>query len=248
MARAGLNISVSTPRVHMPRFLKSALGELGHQRRRRYHRDRRGGVKAPQHRVAPGLRDRNARRDVFRKARRVAGGERVPVPPAVGAHRVADRAFGRDVDRVGRILLDAARNLAAARQREPQFRIGRDRDDRKAFRRQKFDGDARLPAAFASEVSVRTTPLTCGCQASVAMRTRISRPCSGRDGIADRWSVISGGAFSPAVSGSRLPKICQRVVESHTTSIAISCLRHVTARRVAAPIAVMPACDSASEL
>ena len=88
IACSGLNISVSTPRVHMPRFLKPRWRELGHQRRRRYHRDGRGGVEAAQRRVGPGLGDRNARRDVFGKPGRVAGGERQSVLQAVGAHRV----------------------------------------------------------------------------------------------------------------------------------------------------------------
>ena len=95
-------IDVDAARPHAE-IAKAALGKLGHQRWRRHHRHRGGGMKAPQRVVDPLLRDRRARRDIFGKARRVARRERAAVSDAVGPHGMADRAFGRDMDRV-RIL------------------------------------------------------------------------------------------------------------------------------------------------
>ena len=57
-------------------------------------------------------------------------------------------------------VFDASRDLAGVRNRKPQVRIGRQRDGRKAFVVQKLDRDAEAFAASASDVSVRTTPLT----------------------------------------------------------------------------------------
>ena len=140
-------IGVDAARPHAE-VAKSPPAEFGHQRRRRHHRDGRGGMEASQRRIDPAFGDRYARRDVFGKSRRIAGGERPSAPSAIGPHHVADRPFGRDVDRVRLGLLDAARDLPAARQRQAQSGIGRHRNGPQTVRGQEVDADAeRLRAA-----------------------------------------------------------------------------------------------------
>ncbi len=90
---------------------------------------------------------------------------------------MADRPFGRDMDAVGPRLLDQLRDLRRARQRQPQIA------DSSASRRcgtiAASGNSTSTPSPGAPRaivVSVRTTPLTWGCQASVATRMRIRRP------------------------------------------------------------------------
>ena len=176
MARCGANSSVSTPRVHMPEIAEAAPAQLRHQRDGRDHRHGRRGMEVPQHRVAPGLRDREARRDVFRKPRRVARRERQAVAQAIGA-RGRRRSFLRSRygsrrarrpgcggrSRAGWAAPDAGWNRSAART-SGNLPASGNRPRRPA------------PLALAaSDVNVRTTPLTCGCHASVAISTRIKR-------------------------------------------------------------------------
>ena len=136
-------IDVDAARPHAE-IAKAAFGKLGHQRRRRHHGHRGGGMKTPQHVVDPLLRDRRARRDIFGKARRVARRERPAVSDAVGPHRMADRAFGRDMNCVGARRLDALGDAFSARHGEPQARIGRHRESPKPVGRQEIDLDAEF--------------------------------------------------------------------------------------------------------
>ena len=136
-------IDVDAARPHAE-IAEPALVELGLQRRRRHHGDRRGGMEPAQDRIDPRCRDRRARRNVFGKARRVARGERPAVAPAIGPHRKADRPFGRDMDGVRLCRFDALGDAAPARDGEPQPGIGRHRERREPVRRQELDGDAEL--------------------------------------------------------------------------------------------------------
>ena len=68
-------------------------------------------MEAPQARVGQPLGNAGAGGNVFGKARVIARGEDPPGLQAVAARQPADRAFGRDVDVVGRRLLDAAADL-----------------------------------------------------------------------------------------------------------------------------------------
>ena len=144
----------------------------GHGRRR---------VETAQRGIAPRFGDRKAGRDVFGKARRIRRGEAKPAFAAVGARHQPDRAFGGDVDRVRPDLLDSRRNergRSAARaegsDRSASGRNGIPAATGTGYRRR------RLRALRASASSVRTTPLTCGCHASVATSTRITAPPSQR--------------------------------------------------------------------
>ena len=96
-----------------------AFRKLGHERRRRHHRDRGGAMETPQRVVDPLRRDRRARRNIFRKPRRVAGRERAAVSDAVSSHRMADRPFRCDVDRVRPRRLDPFGDAPASRHGKP---------------------------------------------------------------------------------------------------------------------------------
>ena len=144
---SGLNSSVSTPRVQKPSLRKprapsSCRSECGCD-----HDHRGSGMKVPQHRVADAGRNHGADGDIFRKARRIGRRERELAAAAIGAHRPADRTFGRDVDGVGRRRLDPARDLAPVRQRDAQARIGRHADGRKSVGRQEADVGAERRGA-----------------------------------------------------------------------------------------------------
>src|SRR5262245_56216995 len=118
---------------------EAAASKLGHERRGRYHCDVRCGMEAPQHRVAQGLRDRKARRNVFRKARRIARREWNVVPEAVGARQKANRSLGREMNSVRPGGFDTARDLTPVWHRKIQIRVSGKGNRRKAFWRQKFD-------------------------------------------------------------------------------------------------------------
>src|SRR5262249_60811002 len=96
-------------------------------------------METPQHRVAQGLRDRKACRNVFRKARRKARREWNMVLEAVGARQKANRPLGREMNSVRPGGFDTARDLAPARHSKVQIRVGGKRNRRKALRRQKVD-------------------------------------------------------------------------------------------------------------
>src|SRR6478609_6636246 len=92
-------IGVHAARPHAE-IAESPPVELADERRRGHHRDRRSGMKAPQRGVKPAFRDWRARRDIFGKSRRVAGGERTAEVSAIGPDHVADRSLRRDMDRI----------------------------------------------------------------------------------------------------------------------------------------------------
>ena len=90
---------------------KPALTKLGPQRGRGHHGHRRSGVEPTQDGVDRRLRNRQSGRNVFRKARRIAGRERQSVAAAIGAYGKADRSFGGDMDGVGSCGVDALGNF-----------------------------------------------------------------------------------------------------------------------------------------
>ena len=154
---------------------KAARGELVVKRVRRHHRHGGGRMKTPQHRIAHRRRNDGADRDIFRKARRIGRREGKPAAAAIGPCRPADRPLGRNMNRVGGGRLDPARDLAPVWQGNAQARIGRHR--RTEGNPSGVRKSTSTPSADAlrfSEVRVRTTPLTCGCQASVAIKIRIA--------------------------------------------------------------------------
>ena len=176
IARSGWNSSVSTPRLHILSRVKPACRKLGHQRLCRHHRDGRRLVKTAQRRVAPGHGKRRARGDVLGKARREAGRERHAVGNAIAPHHEADRALGGDVDGIRRRLARCGprcRRASAARSAGPGRSAGERTQSPPASGSRSVDPAAQRLRA--SDCRVRTTPLICGCQASVAIRTRIVR-------------------------------------------------------------------------
>ena len=80
------------------------------------------------------------------------------------------------MDGVSPRALDPLGDLARRRQSEPNvWVVGTENDGKPSGER----NSTVAPNPFrvrASDVSVRTTPLTCGCQASVAMRMRAMPP------------------------------------------------------------------------
>ena len=114
-------------------------GELIIKRGHRHHRRRRRVMKPAQHRIGHGGRDDRADRDIFRKPRGVGGGKRKSAAQAIGPHRPADRAFGRDMNGFRRRRLDAPCNLAPVGPRDPQTWIGRQLHRGKSLGRQELD-------------------------------------------------------------------------------------------------------------
>jgi len=88
-----------------------------------------------------GIRDAGSHRDVFGKARRVGGREGEAIATAISTRGPADRTLGGDMQRLGRGPLDPPRDLFAARQRNAQARIGRQRPGPEAIGRQEVDLD-----------------------------------------------------------------------------------------------------------
>jgi hypothetical protein len=78
----------------------------------------------------------------------------------------------------------------------------------------KLISPSRLEALRASEVSVRTTPFTCGCQASVAINIRMSEP---------EWLMES------EVNDSLVPTFVHRYFRRMTSSICKSLFPAVSA-------------------
>ncbi len=133
-------------------------------------------MEAAQRGVAPAFRDRHARRDVFGKARGVAGGE-WPVRACGNRRAPGSRSVLRS--RCGSRRARPARCAARSRAGSATPGAGPDRSApaRSEIRpaTETRSSTPSLAALRASDVRVRTTPLTCGCQASVAMSTRIRR-------------------------------------------------------------------------
>ena len=191
----GRKSSVSTPRVQMrsrsnPRALSSAFeGGRGH------HHGRGGRVKPPQGGIAPGKRHRQAARQIFRKARMEGGGEGPLAPHAIAPGGETERAFGGDMDRIGREGIDHGRqapaiprqaDLRVARQRQGAKAIGPDHQHLMAHRfqlpRQRFDGaddavDGGMPG-IRHDQNPRTPPLRGGTQDRVARAGGIGRRLS----------------------------------------------------------------------
>ena len=97
---------------------KTPRAEFLPQRIGRDHGRERRGMKVPHYRIADTQRESGADRDIFGKARRIGRGKRELTAAAIGAHRPADRPFGRDVEGIRRGLLDPPRDLAPVRQRD----------------------------------------------------------------------------------------------------------------------------------
>ena len=116
-----LGIDAARPLAHVG---EAALLQLPLEAGRRHH-DTAGGTMEAAHRaVAPGGRDRQARRDVFGKARVVAGREGDPPAQTVAPRRPAKGPLGGDVDRFGAIGVEFGAELAGGQDRETDLRIG----------------------------------------------------------------------------------------------------------------------------
>ncbi len=169
----GWNSSTSTPRLQSAMLRKPCSFELLHHRRRRHH-DAAGLVVERVHvAIAGPKRDPlEARVDVFRKLGVVARRERKLVLQANRARVPAERAFGGDVDGVRREGEEAVLDIFARAERQADFRIGDQRHWCSGSR------PARPPRSRSPWPSVRcmvlesvrTTPFTCGSQASVTSR------------------------------------------------------------------------------
>ena len=124
---------------------KAAPVQFVAHRRRRHHHDGGGRVKPAQRGIGPALGHQRARRDIFGKARVIAGGEDAPVRLAIVAGGEADRPFCRNVDMIGLQGVDAPRHGAPGSERQLDVGVGRQGNGAKALRRQEIDLRA-LPA------------------------------------------------------------------------------------------------------
>ena len=169
-------IDAARPQHHVAKTAQPQFG--GKRGRRRHHRLARA-VEPAQRRPDPGFRDRQPRRNIFGKAGVEARRERQAMPPAIAPHQQADRPFGCDVKMLSsRACFDQASCSRRARpSQHRQIGIARHREggaERSPVRGEETDlGASNAVAASAIIVSVRTTPLSWGCHASVATRIRI---------------------------------------------------------------------------
>jgi len=97
------------------------------QRRCRHHQGGRLGVEAAQERIAPGERNAGSRVQIFGEARMKRCREGNLLAHAEAARGKAERAFGRDVDRVRIRLADHPGDPGARKKRQPDFLVGRQR-------------------------------------------------------------------------------------------------------------------------
>ena len=123
----GLNNDTSTPRVQRTMLRKLRDSSRRCIARRSHHRARRRRMKAPQMRVAQGERNRRARAHVLRKLRVIRGRERLAVTNAPLARRCAERAFRRDMNRVGIELREQCGQAPIREPGQANFRIRRAR-------------------------------------------------------------------------------------------------------------------------
>ena len=94
--------------------------------------------------VSPGQGDWHARRDIFRKAGMIAGGEPPPGVQAIGARRKPDRTLGRNVNEIWTVLLDALCDIARANHRELDFAVSGERHRSEPGRRQECEIEPRV--------------------------------------------------------------------------------------------------------
>ena len=105
----------------------------------------------PAHRgIAEGERQRKAGVEVLGKAGVIGGSERQGAAQALAARRDAERALGRDVDRIGPPRLDPLGDPPARPQRQADLRIGRARQRPELVGRDHLDLVAER-LAFASD-------------------------------------------------------------------------------------------------
>ena len=117
-----LGIDAARPQHHVA---ETAPAQFAGQRRRRRHHRLAGSMEPAQRRPTPGFRNRQARRDVFRKSGMETRGERQSALAAIAAHRKPDRSFGRDMNAVRPRLRDQARYFRRTRQGNAQIGIAR---------------------------------------------------------------------------------------------------------------------------
>ena len=168
-----VEIDAARPQHHV---VEAERFEVGFDRRGgRHHRAGRA-VKPAQKAVGPGERNAGAGLDVFGKAGVIGGGERQIVVHRIAARGQTQRPFGGDVQRVRGIFAGCVAGRVAGQHRQADVRIS---GAGQGAEFQRGENVHLWPMASISRrvvVIVRTTPLTCGDQASVTIMTFMVSP------------------------------------------------------------------------
>ena len=138
-------IDAARPKSHAREA--AALQLALHREGRRQHALGRG-VEAAQVMVAPVQRDGQARGQIFGKAGVIARRERQAATQAVAARGEPDGAFGRNMDAIGALALDAPADFGGAGEGEADSGIGRQRRGGEALRRDEAQLGAKRAHRF----------------------------------------------------------------------------------------------------
>ena len=112
----------------MPQIVKAMRRHFALQAFCRHHHRGGGAVEPAQPAPDPFFRhQRKARIHIIGKAGVKGGGKGDAIFQADGARRQAQRAFGGDMHRIGREVADFLFQHGAGKQRQADFRIGRQR-------------------------------------------------------------------------------------------------------------------------
>ena len=132
----GRNMSTSTPRDQMRVLVKPWASNSRCSVGRRHHHRPRRAVEPAQETVDRAFgHEGQARVHIFGKARVEGGREGDVALEADGARAQPQRAFGGDVDRVGREIVDHRLQAFARKHRQADFGIGRQGQGEAALRR-----------------------------------------------------------------------------------------------------------------
>ena len=164
-------IDAAFPHHRLP---KALLRKLAFQRARCDHDVLRGAMEPADKAPHELRRHGDARRDIFGKARVIGGGEGKAGIDAPAPRRKAERSLGRNMDRLGREGADTPCDGALAREGQADLAIGRAGDRNRSGEITPTTCPCARNSAMVA-CSVRTTPLTCGSQASVTINIRMRR-------------------------------------------------------------------------
>ena len=125
-------------------LLEAPIREFGADGRRRRHDRRRRRMKAPKPGIGQRFGEAGAGANVFREAGVVARGEDALRLQTVAPRQPADRTLGRDMDVVGRRLLNSPGDPARRRDRHANVRVGGHRRGPHALGRHEIERRAKL--------------------------------------------------------------------------------------------------------
>ena len=158
-----------------PEIAEAAPCQILLQARRRHHHPARRRMEAPQRRIADGQRQADPRLHIFGEARVEGGGEGQAAAEAIAPRRHAQRPLRREMNGARLKGIDQPRRGAGAAgpPGESRDRWGRESCVKRSGEMTFVSWPSWLSSSTV-RISVRTTPFTCGSQASETMTMRIS--------------------------------------------------------------------------